>query len=271
MDKADEVSEQSGANRLCGASARLKPISAGGSRSGRGAKPVAHPVAGARIYEELRRAILHGRYLPGERLTEVELATEFSVSRTPVREAIRQLAVDGLIELLPHRGAVVRVAGTEDVREIFDLRAVLEGYCARQAALHMPPDQVRDLEVLLQDQRHIAVSQRAETRVAALIQENLKFHRAIVAGSGNRRADAFIRNLAEIPVTFRSRFWDSDARRESALAYHREIVAAIRSRDPDRAEAAMKAHVYSAKDYFLEEMAAQTDLEVRRSGHLSRL
>lgn len=210
------------------------------------------------VYAALRLEILAGRHAPGARLKEVEVARALEVSRTPVRDAFRQLEQEGLVELLPHRGAVVRELTPEDIEELFALRAVLEGHCASQAAARMDAGAVADLAVL-----HERFEDRARGRVGAaavdeLVATNGDFHDAVVAGSGNRRMATVLARLA-IPDAWKQGFWRSRRQREAAVVYHREVVEAIRARDPLRAEAVMKSHIYAAKDFYVDQLRPGED------------
>jgi len=208
-----------------------------------------HPAAD-RVYATLRLKIVGGAYQPGSHLKEDVLAMEFGVSRTPVREALRHLELEGLVHLEPHRGAIVQGLTAEDVLEIFDLRAVVEGFAAGQAARRMTNEAVAMLERVVAAHER-ALSMGATSHVSA---HSVDFHSELIKAAGNKRLTALHQLLLRIP--FRLDLGYSQPAEEADLFYHREIVRAIRARDPDRAEAAMKSHVHQAKAYMVDRIGA---------------
>jgi len=226
--------------------------------------PRARPGAsGHRAYAALRELILKGEYVPGDRLKEVEVAHRLGTSRTPVREAVMQLELEGLVQVSPHRGAVVRGLTEADVHEMFTLRAVLEGFCASEAAGRMEPQAVDELEARNASfERCIARLPRGASP-ETLVRLNGAFHEAVMTGSGNTRVAAVVDKLTAVPAAWKAGFWSSSRQREAAVVYHREIIDAIRARDPLRADAVMKSHIYAAKDYFTDRLRQGADGDVR--------
>ena len=167
-------------------------------------------VTSNRVYDWLRDEIAEGRYGPGARVTEAEVAGALEVSRTPVREAIRQLELDDLLQVEPYRGAIVSPITQEDIAIIFDLRAVLEGFCAERAAQLMPEPEILSLRRSLDEQERVAQSLHGEERLQALVRMNLEFHELIVVGSRISRIRSFFRNLTDVPVVWKSQFWNQD-------------------------------------------------------------
>ncbi|WP_256438543.1 GntR family transcriptional regulator [Pseudonocardia sp. H11422] len=207
-------------------------------------------VKGKEAYQALHRGIQTGHYPAGMRLLEVKLADELGMSRTPVREAIRQLARDGIVEIVPNRGATVRGWTPAEVEEAYALRAVLEGFCASRAATRMDRAAVARLTELHAEFEHELGMEQPD--VEALIRLNDQFHRAIVAGSGNAKAMEVVPHAAEVSRSIKRAFWSSHRIRQTALVYHREIVQAIRAGDPIRAEAVARSHVFSVKDFLFD-------------------
>lgn len=201
-------------------------------------------------YQALHHGIQSGHYPAGMRLLEVKLADELGMSRTPVREAIRQLAREGVVEMVPNRGARVRGWTPDEVEEAYALRAVLEGFCASRAATRMDRAAIARLtELHAEFERELGMEQ---PDVETLIRLNNQFHRAIVVGSGNTKAMEVVPHAAEVSRSIKLAFWSSPRIRQTALVYHREIVEAIRARDPIRAEAVARSHVFSVKDFLLD-------------------
>lgn len=229
------------------ASAEPSLRSVGAAPAGPGTRPGA---SGHRAYSALRLLILRGDYAPGQRLKEVEVAQRLGTSRTPVREAVLQLELEGLVQVVPHRGAVVRQLTEADIREMFDLRAVLEGFCASQAAVLMDEPGLEELEARNDAFERSMARLRRGTPAEGLIRLNTAFHDGVMAGSGNTRVAGVLEKLTAVPTAWKAGFWASSRQREAAVVYHREIIDAIRARDPLRADAVMKSHIYAAKDYF---------------------
>ena len=191
------------------------------------------------VAERLRVAIDSGALAPGARLNEVELCNDMGVSRTPLREAIRSLATEGLVELQPNRGAIVSVISREDVTEILPIMASLEGLGGRLAAVNMEREkilQVRNIHnQMLGHYRDGAVDDYFET--------NRLIHELITEGSGNQTLVDTINNLSA--KVRRARF-SAHMTAESwakAVAEHEEIIDALESRDSGRLEAVLIQHI----------------------------
>jgi DNA-binding GntR family transcriptional regulator len=216
---------------------------------------------GSHVYQAIRGLVLEGDYPPGSRLKEAETAALLGVSRTPVREALLQLEVEGLVELIPNRGAIVRELTQADVHEILVLRAILEAFCASTAATSMDDQGIDHLDVLHTELEHEATRPGGDGQAKTLAALNGGFHRAVIGGSGNTRIAALLEKLVAIPAAWRTSFWNSRRHREAAVVYHREVVDAIRARDPLRADAVMKSHIYAAKDYFVDQLGSTNTAE----------
>jgi DNA-binding GntR family transcriptional regulator len=193
--------------------------------------------------ELIRQAILDGRLEPGSRLKEEELARELGISRTPVREALLMLQAEGLIETTPSRGAVVRTHDADDLIDLYQLRALLEGYAARQAATRVSEEGLEQLDESCD--RFDAV---ADDDVRELVRENMWFHSAIHATAASPRLSRMVRSVIELPLVYKSYVWYSPDQKRISAHYHHQITNALRSRDPDRAEALMREHVFEARD-----------------------
>jgi DNA-binding GntR family transcriptional regulator len=202
-------------------------------------------VSAARI---LREAIFSGELRPGQTLGEENIARQLGISRTPVREALVLLRGEGLVETPPNRPAAVRSFSAHDLREMHSLRAVLEGYAARTAAPNLTDRQVGELERSVE--RYAAMMDN-DAMLRELVTENFTFHNTIIDAAGSERLDSMIRQTTAMPLIYRSYMTYSRENRDSALQDHRKILAALRDRDPERAESLMKAHVLWARDVAL--------------------
>jgi DNA-binding GntR family transcriptional regulator len=203
-----------------------------------------------RARDELREAILTGSLPPGSRLRAEPLAERLQTSRTPVREALIQLAREGLVDIEPRRGAVVRQFDTADLADLYDVRRLIEPHAARRAATRIGAPDVARLTHLCDraDARGAADDEAVEDQVAL----NEEFHRIIVAAAGSPRLEAALRAVAGIPRGFRAAFWHDDAQREQSLFCHRQIVHALERRQPRLAEAAMEMHIVGAIEFLAE-------------------
>ena len=201
-----------------------------------------------RAFEALRADILRGRHRPGRRLGEVGLARELGMSRTPVREALRRLAADGLVELSANRGARVVEHDAADLDSVFVLRAHAEGIAARTAARTATDEDVEELQRLA-----LAVADAArpedggEPDLEAVYEFNRQFHDLLLQLSGSTSLASVVGSLVHSTILMRTyRAFDDDAMHRS-VEHHLELVAAVRARDPDWAECVMRSHLYSAR------------------------
>lgn len=211
--------------------------------------PESRPAA---VVERLRALILTGEYGPDERLVEEQLAERLGVSRTPVRQALTMLEAEGLVEIAPNRGANVCSFSIEDVWDIYDLRAVLEGHAARRAAGRIQGDEIGRLRELAGEMEGLPgrfEDHEEETR--ALVALNQEFHGTIVEASRNRRLARLINRTVEIPLMFKAFFWYTPHERIISNHYHRRILEALEKGDADRAEIIMREHVYEGRDFVI--------------------
>ena len=199
--------------------------------------------ASAAATELIRQAIVDGRLPPGQRLKEEELARELGISRTPVREALLILQAEGLVDAAPNRGAVVRSHAAGDLEDLYQLRALLEGYATRRAAANITEAALESLEASCD-----RFEELMDSEVQELVKENLFFHNVILEASRSRRVAELVRKVIELPLVYRSYIWYSVDQRRISAHYHRQITKALRSRDGERAELVMKEHVFEARD-----------------------
>jgi DNA-binding GntR family transcriptional regulator len=203
-----------------------------------------------RVQAELREAILAGSLPPGARLRAEPLAERLRTSRTPVREALILLAREGLVDIEPRRGAIVRSFDAADLADLYDVRALIEPHAASRAATRIGPDELARLR---------AICTAAEARGAdddAAVEDqvalNEEFHAIVVTAAGSPRLEAALRAVAGIPRAFRAAFWHDDGQREQSLFCHRQIVHALEHRQPRLAEAVMRMHIVGAIEFLTE-------------------
>ncbi len=206
----------------------------------------------AGVLGRLRALILTGEYGPEERLIEEQLAERLGVSRTPVRQALTMLEAEGLVEIAPNRGATVCSFSTEDVWDIYDLRAVLEGHAARRAAGRIEGAELGRLRELVGEMEGLAGRfDDHEEEIRTLVKLNQEFHGIIVDASRNRRLRRLINRTVEIPLMFKAFFWYTPHERVISNHYHRQILEALERGDADRAEIIMREHVYEGRDFVI--------------------
>ncbi len=191
-------------------------------------------------YEKLLAAIEDGGLPTGMRLRETELAERLAISRTPVREALKRLELQGLVVHEPHHGAVVASLGYGQVTELYLLREVLEGTAARLAAQHASVVEIGVLERMVQ-------ADRALTGTAKLLaRSNRHFHQQIRDAARNRYLGTALETLRLSLALLAGTTLGAPGRAEASIAEHAAIVACIAARDPDGAEAAARQHILNA-------------------------
>jgi DNA-binding GntR family transcriptional regulator len=189
-----------------------------------------------RVYKRLREGIRAGDFRPGHRLREADLATKLKVSRTPVREAIRRLSADGLVEVSSSRGMRIIDLNTQQVRELYSLREVLEGTAARMAAQHASAGELETMEELL-----LAGERTHEPVKIAIINRSL--HKAIHEAAHNRYLSLALTQLSDSLGLLPGTTYELPNRPETAHSEHVDILKAIKSRKPIMAEKLMRHHI----------------------------
>lgn len=220
-------------------------------------EPPDHASASERVLEAIGQSILVGELLPGARLTEVDLAQRFGVSRAPLREALLRLEERQLIERVPFSGMRVAPLLPQTIDELYEIREVLEGLACRRAAAIITPEQVEALRCLLV-QRTAALRQRRDTDDMRQLPTIHDFHKTIAAISGNRALERLLNG--EIWNYLRAqyrRFARSPARIAAGLEEHRRIVDALAAGDGELAELLMRRHVVSSREGLAAARAAQ--------------
>lgn len=201
------------------------------------------------VTAELRRLILQGEFMPGERLVEDRLAVRLGVSRNPVREAIRVLAAEGFVEVTPRRGAAVARLSPDEAEELFDVRVALEGLSARLSARKATPDTADRLRAVL-DSARLAVD---EGRLGDVADLNTAFHAAVADLAGN----AYL-SLVVGPMLRRAQWlFQQTAKHRAPHSWteHLSLYEAIAAGDERAAEARAIAHVEAARRSYLAALA----------------
>lgn len=218
--------------------------------------PLTSPTLADRAAELIRERILAGDFASGDRLVEARIAEQLGISRGPLREALKQLASEGLVREEPRRGTFVATPTTEDVRDIYDLRAAIEGRAARLVISNGDPAAI---EVLRRAVDEIGSAAEAGD-LRKLVRSDYEFHEALCTASGNRRLhEAFVRNASALRILLRleeERFYRSF---REVWDQHRDLLAAIEAGDAAAAEAMFAEHLESARDRLLRHLAASAE------------
>lgn len=191
------------------------------------------------VAERLRQRIFSHDLAPGAWIDEQALTEAYGISRTPLREALKVLAAEGLVTLKPRRGCYVTEVTERDLDEIFPVLALLEGRCAYEAAEKLRADDQRRLEALHQRLEEAA----AAADVEGFFEANQAFHRALQDLAGNRWLTQVIGDLRKVLKLIRHHSLFVEGRLEQSLEEHGAIMKAIRGRDPAAAEQAMRVHL----------------------------
>ncbi|MCZ8132895.1 MAG: GntR family transcriptional regulator [Steroidobacteraceae bacterium] len=199
-----------------------------------------------KAYNAVRDGILAGRFAPASRITEQEIALAAGVSRTPVREALRRLHAEGLVDFTPNQGAVVTEWSTEDADEIFHLRAMLESYGAERAAVRATAAQIGELRALAEQQHDESLHRRPGylERIGDL---NNRFHRRLQEAAGSGRLSRALAALLEAPLVMKTFLNYSADDLQRSAAHHLELVRALEARDGEWAASVMRSHVLAAR------------------------
>lgn len=210
-------------------------------------------------YNAIKEAILTFRFLPGENLVEAALATQLNTSKTPVRDALTHLVREGFIEKMPFKGYYVTQISRQDMIEMFEIRAVLEGLVTRHVAGKVPPETLAQLQALVE--AHTRASEQNDNQLASRL--NKEFHHLLITWGGSERIISILTNLDEHLQRYRMLSNISAGRLKKSAREHEEIMFAIQNGDAHGAELAARNHLLSVSA----DLAQQDfDLLIRKIG-----
>jgi DNA-binding GntR family transcriptional regulator len=197
-------------------------------------------------YRFIRTAIITGELTSGETLQESRLAERIGVSRTPVREALSRLASEGLVVLERYRRGQVASFSQSDVAEVFRLRGKLEGHGARRACRRISSDDIARLEAVEDEMEEVFAELGWHRHLSRFDELNNEFHAIIARAADSPRLERILASSLELPASIFNYYIEPlDERTRRTHRQHREIIAALKARNPDWAEAAMSAHLFS--------------------------
>ena len=198
-----------------------------------------------RTYQHLKSNILSGHFNPGERLTEEHLARKLGVSRTPIREALHKLESEGLIQSLVTRGFIVSRDSKDEMEELFDIRAILEGYLMRMICETVSEETLGQLDQIIEK----AEEALGQKKIEEVFKWNTQFHDTLHSLVQNKqRFHQMMVNIRKYVLRYRKdtlRYPDGGKR---TIEGHRKIMMSLRLRDPDLCERVMREHIHEAKE-----------------------
>ena len=195
------------------------------------------------VADGLRARIFEGLLTPGSFIDEAALCTELAISRTPLREALKVLAAEGLVRHEPRRGSFVNQVTEQDLDDIFPVIALLEGRCALEATRHATDADIAALETL-----HTSLQHAAAKRITDYYAVNFQIHEAIITLANNRWLAQSIADLRKILKLARLQQLHAPGRLEQSLSEHLAVFAAIKARDGEAADAAMRTHLLRQRE-----------------------
>jgi DNA-binding GntR family transcriptional regulator len=200
-----------------------------------------------RVYRRLREMILDGELPPQTRLVEIQLAEQFEVSRTPVREALKRLAAEQLVLSDAVRGLIVHAPEPHEIEDVYRVRDALDALAVRLAAVRITPDEVQHLRLVL-DSMAEAIR---EHRTDLVVNANIAFHDVIYRAAGSSTLWRLARELSDFVRRFSSGAFSSPERSSAVLREHEAILDALERHDQDAAVAASTQHLRTASDYLV--------------------
>ncbi len=203
------------------------------------------------VFQTLRQAILRGEICPGERLMEIQLAQKPGVSRTPVREAIRMLELEGLVTTIPRRGAVVADITVSDLEDVLEVRLALEELAVRIVCKKLTQEQLKELKDLAAEFRETL----NDDDVVKCAEADMKFHDAIYNATGNKRLIQILNNLREQMYRYRMEYLKDRNSHQILVREHAEILEALEQADEERALEATSRHIDRQKEHILAELS----------------
>ena len=191
------------------------------------------------VFNTLRQAILRGELSPGERLLEIHLANKLGVSRTPIREAIRKLELEGLVIMIPRKGAVVAEITEKSLRDVLEVRRALEALAVRLACEKIQPEEIEELKIAANEFEKALKTED----VTVYAEADVRFHDIIYRTTDNQRLIQLLYNLREQMYRYRVEYLKREDSHPVLLAEHQYIIEMIEKRDAEKAEKAVCAHI----------------------------
>ena len=197
-----------------------------------------------RVFNRLREDILSGKYQDYEELKEVAIGEELGVSRTPVREAFRQLELEGLIQIVPNKGAYVTGITAKDVKDIYMIRSSLEGMCARLATENITDEQLEELE----ENVYLASFHASKGHMEQMTELDNRFHHILYEACDSKMLEKLLQDFHQYVMRIRKKTLSTKERGIASNEEHRQIMEAIKEKNPDKAQQLATMHMHNAYD-----------------------
>lgn len=191
------------------------------------------------VFNTLRQAILRGELKPGERLIEIQLANKLGVSRTPIREAIRKLELEGLVLMIPRKGAEVADITEKSLRDVLEVRKVLEELSVQLACEKMTEEEIEELKVAAEEFKQTLKS----ADVTEIAEADVHFHDIIYTASGNQKLIQILNNLREQMYRYRVEYLKEEEAYPKLIAEHEALIRCIKKREKEEAMKIMCRHI----------------------------
>jgi len=218
-------------------------------------EPIRHRRITDEVYASLRAAILGRDFAPGQRIDVDALQRQLGVSRTPLKDALNRLAMEGLVRVVPRQGTFVAELGAEEIAEVCDVRCVLELYAVEQGIMRMTPEQLTRLRAHFEALRETRTPDGGCSDHLAFVCHDHDFHRVIVEASGNQKLRELYETLNVHIQMARVYYLDADKRIDQVCQEHERILAAYEARDLAAAKEAVATHLATAKEATLQRLA----------------
>ena len=196
------------------------------------------------VFKTLRQGILTGELKPGERLMEIHLAKRLGVSRTPIREAIRKLELEGLVTMIPRRGAEVAKITAKNLRDVLEVRVALDELAVQLACERMLDEDIERLRKACEDFARVTGTKDA----TVISRADVALHDIIVESTGNIRLKQLVNNLAEQMYRYRFEYIKDSVYHERLIEEHRELLESLENRDKERAAKAVRTHILNQEE-----------------------
>ena len=210
------------------------------------------------VFNTLRQAILKGELKPGERLMEIQLANKLGVSRTPVREAIRKLELEGLVLMIPRKGAEVAEITRQDMEDVLEVRTALEELAVKDACDHITDAQLSELKKASNEFKKALLEGKDLVTCA---DADMHFHDVILSATNNRRLIQMLNNLSEQMYRYRMEYLKDERTHKTLIEEHDAIRRALKKHDKVKAGAAIRVHIDNQKRSILESLTEKEEDE----------
>ncbi len=206
------------------------------------------------VFNTLRRAILKGELKPGERLMEIALAERLGVSRTPIREAMRKLELEGLVVMIPRRGAQVANITEKDLNDVLEVRIALENMAIMKACSRITSEELEKLDMAALEFQRMTT----EGDLVRMAEADEAFHEVLYQAADNRRLNQVLNNLREQIYRYRVEYLKEEETRNLLVREHKEIMEAVRNRDVESAQEISFQHIENQRRAIMQSIQEET-------------